>query len=110
MIQIKSGQKIAPYALAGYELGLILSHRGEPFAPGATPGETDVKSDTKNLDFGLVAGAGIEFKLERVTPFIELRYHHGLVNLSQGTGLLEDYPAIKSRALVFCAGLRFRKI
>ena len=78
MIQIKSGQKIAPYALAGYELGLILSHRGEPFAPGATPGETDVKSDTKNLDFGLVAGAGIEFKLERVTPFIELRYHHGL--------------------------------
>lgn len=110
LIQVKSGQKISPYALAGYELSLILSHRGESFAPGATPGETDLKSDTKKLDFGLVAGAGVEFKRERMAPFIELRYHHGLVNLSKGTGLLEDYPTIKSRALVFCAGLRFRKM
>jgi len=97
--------KWAPYLLAGYELAFVLKHRGEPFGLGGP----DLKSDTKKTDFCLVAGAGLELKGQKMSPFLEVCYHHGLVNLSRMTGSLEYYPSIKSRALVFNAGFKFGK-
>lgn len=84
-----------------------MSHRGQPF--GSSPGRTDsdLRPDTRKLDFGLVAGVGLGFKLEKVSPFIEVCYFHGLSNLSRGRGTLEYYETIRSRALILSAGLKF---
>jgi|YNPBryunderm2012_1023409.scaffolds.fasta_scaffold00067_17 opacity protein-like surface antigen len=97
--------KWTPYLLLGYDLDFVLKHRGEPFVQGGP----DLKADTKKTDFCLVAGAGLELSRKKMSPFVEVRYHHGLVNLSRGTGSLEYYPNIKSRALVISAGLKFAK-
>lgn len=107
LVKIGPDRRIAPYLLAGYELAFILSHRGQSF--GSSPGgpDSDLKPDTKKVDLGLVAGAGLEFRLEKISPFIEFCYFHGLSNLSRGTGTLEYYTTIKSRALLLRAGLKF---
>ena len=97
--------KWTPYLLLGYDLDIVLKHRGEPFGLGGP----DLKADTKKTDFCLVAGGGLELKGPKVSPFVEVRYHHGLVNLSRVTGSLEYYPSIKSRALVISAGFKFGK-
>lgn len=107
LLRLGWGNKVKPYLMAGYELGLILSHRGQPFSSSSLPGEADLKPDTAKVDFGLAAGAGLEMKLGTSRPFIELCYFHGLKNLSRATGTLEYYPSIKSRALLLSAGLRF---
>lgn len=107
LIKMGPDTKIAPYLLAGYELAFFLSHRGQSF--GSSPGgpDSDLKPDTKKLDAGLVAGAGLEFRLEKINPFVEFCYFHGLSNLSCGTGTLEYYTTIKSRSLLLIAGLKF---
>ncbi len=105
LTKVSRGGQWAPYLLAGYELAFILRHRGEPFGPGGP----DLKNDTRKVDFGLVAGAGLEFRQGKASPFVEFRYYHGLTNLSLGTGALEFYPSIKTRTMLFSAGIRFRK-
>lgn len=107
LVKLGWGNRVKPYLLAGYELGLILKHRGQPFSSTSLPGETDLKPDTTKVDFGLVAGAGLEMKLGVSWPFVEVSYFHGLKNLSRATGTLEYYSSIKSRALLLSAGLRF---
>ncbi|MCR4395149.1 MAG: PorT family protein [Candidatus Saccharicenans sp.] len=107
LVKIGLDTKIAPYLLAGYELAFILSNRGQPFGPPPGGWDTDLKPDTRKLDPGLVAGVGLEFKLEKISPFIEICYFHGLSNLSLGKGTLEYYETIKSRALILSAGLKF---
>ncbi|MCX8159751.1 MAG: PorT family protein [Candidatus Saccharicenans sp.] len=105
LLKIGLEKKIAPYALVGYELAFILSHHGQSF--GSSPGgpDSDLKPDTRTVDVGLVAGVGLEFNLEKIRPFIEFCYFHGLSNLSRGTGTLEYYTTIKSRALLLSIGL-----
>ncbi|MBC7363023.1 MAG: outer membrane beta-barrel protein [Candidatus Aminicenantes bacterium] len=105
LARVNFSGKWSPYLLAGYELAFVLKHRGELFGLS----EPDLKSDSKKTDFCLVAGAGLEFKGQKMSPFLEVCYHHGLVNLSRMTGSLEYYPSIKSRALVFNAGFKFGK-
>lgn len=107
LVKIGPDMKIAPYLLAGYELAFTLSHRGQSF--GSSPGgpDSDLKPDTKKVDLSLVVGAGLEYRLKEVCPFVEFCYFHGLSNLSRGTGTLEYYSTIKSRALLLSAGLKF---
>lgn len=107
LVKIGPNMKIAPYLLAGYELALILSHRGQPFGSSPIGPTTDLDQDTRNVDLSLVAGVGLEFRLNAVRPIVEVCYFHGLKNLSQGTGTLEYYPTIKSRVLFLNLGLKF---
>jgi len=57
---------------------------------------------------GVFAGAGLEIAFKKWIPFVEVRYNVGLLNVSKGTGALESYPVIKTRALMALAGVRFR--
>ncbi|MCR4409538.1 MAG: outer membrane beta-barrel protein [Candidatus Saccharicenans sp.] len=107
LVKIGPNLKIAPYLLAGYELALILSHRGQSFGSTSGGPDSDLKPNTKKMDLGLVAGAGLEFRLDEVSPFVEVCYFHGLKNLSQGTGTLEYYSTIRSRVLLLSIGLKF---
>lgn len=107
LLKIGPNLKIAPYLLAGYELAFILNHRGQSFGSSSGGPDSDLKPNTKKMDLGLVAGAGLEFRLDKVSPFVEVCYFHGLKNLSRATGTLEYYPTIKSRVLLLSLGLKF---
>lgn len=98
----------SPYILAGYDLSILGKHTlTESMGPGE-PVKTDLKGHTWRVDLELIAGAGVEFVLKRWAPFVEARYVHGLLDVSRGTGPLESYPVVKSRAFVVLAGVRFK--
>jgi len=107
-VRFKPWPRSSPYILGGYELSLIVAHRLVDRWPASERTETNIKGDTHDLDFGLIAGAGAEIPLGNWTMFSEVRYYHGLLDISNGTGALEPYPVIKSRSLMVLAGVRFK--
>jgi hypothetical protein len=98
----------SPYVLAGYELSIIGGHRLTESMDPEGSFTTKLTDYTRQIDLGFCVGAGAELAIKKLTPFAELRYNIGLLNLSKGTGPLESYPTIKARALVLLAGIRFR--
>lgn len=90
-----------PYVLGGFELSYVIDHHASLW--------TEVAALTKKVDVGLVAGLGGELLTGSWTPFLEARYHLGLVNLSKGA-----YPGIggfrglRTRAFTFLAGIRLK--
>jgi len=106
--RFKPWLRSSPYLLAGYELSFIAAHRLTDSWPLSEKIRTNLKADSYDFDFGLLAGAGAEIPLEKWTLFSEVRYYHGLLDISKGSGALESYPVIKTRALMVLAGVRFR--
>lgn len=64
LIRIGPEGKIAPYLLAGYELAFILNHRGQSFGSGLGGPDSDLRPDTKKMDFSLAARAVLEFRIQ----------------------------------------------
>jgi opacity protein-like surface antigen len=90
---------ISPYALAGINLAFLLTSAstnsvGSPF--------TDAVS---SMAFGLDLGAGIEFSLPGVIPFVEYVYDFGLSNIVKNTVGDESQ---KTSGSEIKAGLRFK--
>ena len=106
--RFKPLSRSSPYILAGYELSIIDHHHQTDFTGALGPVKTDLAEQTKDIDLGFIAGVGAELVFKKWTPFVEFRYHIGLLNISKGTGPLESYPTIRTRALVLLAGIRFR--
>jgi hypothetical protein len=106
--RFKPWLRSSPYILAGYELSVIVGHRLTDSWPLSQKIRTSLKGDTYDFDFGLIGGAGAEIALGDWTLFSEVRYYHGLLDISKGTGALESYPVIKTRALMVLAGIRFK--
>lgn len=105
--RFKPLSRSSPYILAGYELSIIDHHQTD-FTGALDPVKTDLAEQTRDIDLGFIAGAGAELVFKKWTPFVEFRYHIGLLNISKGTGPLESYPTIRTRALILLAGIRFR--
>jgi len=92
---------------AGLFTGAMLTNQvvvriKEPYAPNNTP-TTKSKSDAfKSFNFGLCFGAGVQVPLSAKMNFItDLRYNHGLANISKGQS------SIKTTAFSIQAGLSF---
>jgi len=98
LIKVKPAKIIPLFALIGYEVSAVLRHHY---------GGQAITSDTRKIDFGLVAGAGIEARIKDLEIFFEGRYYGGIINLSKQTGFLSDYREFNTRVLVFCFGLKF---
>jgi len=98
----------SPYLLAGYELAVVAGHKLTEATGPAGPGTAKLTGDTREIDLGLIAGVGAELSLGKLTPFVELRYDHGLLDLSKATGALESYRTILTRSFVLLAGVRIR--
>lgn len=64
----------------------------------------DISDDTKGTDFGGVLGAGITFKLERVSLFGEVRYEYGFTKIIESNGSNSDED-IKNSAFGFMVGV-----
>jgi len=90
---------ISPYALAGINLAFLLASNiapivGSPFTDGMS-----------SIAFGLDLGAGIEFPLPVVIPFVEYVYDLGLSNILRNTVGDESQ---KTSGSEIKAGLRFK--
>lgn len=64
----------------------------------------DLTADYERLDYGLVGGAGLAFKLPGIGLSIEGRYNHGLRNIIKDPALAES---MKNRCLQALAGISF---
>jgi len=97
--------KVKPMIMAGPSIGIVLSAEEKLEADGLGSQTSDTKESTSSIDFGIVAGAGVEIK---VAPMVSLtgeaRYQLGLSNLVKNpTG----NESIKSNGIQFLLGLLF---
>jgi len=93
--------KIKPHLFAGPAIGILLSAKAT-----SDPGdeEIDFKDETKSTDFGFLAGAGVEYKMESGSVLFDVRYEVGLTTIDKGDGEAAD---IKNSAISFMAGYGF---
>jgi hypothetical protein len=107
-LRIKPLHGSSPYVLAGYDVSYVSKHDVLDYGIPNGPVRAYLKDDTKKVDMGVFAGGGLEIVIKKLIPFVEVRYNVGLLNISKGTGALESYPVIKTRALMVLAGIRFK--
>ncbi len=97
--------EVKPYVFAGPSLGFILSASYTETPTGGTSSTTDRSSNFETIDFGLMFGGGLDFKL---TPTMDLfgqfGYSLGLSNIQKNN------PAVttKTTGIQMTAGLRFK--
>lgn len=92
---------LKPYLLAGPSLGFQLN---STYIDGDGK-EVDITDETKNLDFSLVLGGGLEIELENISLFGQLTYNHGLSNIDNSDGILNFTDEIYTRSIGIYAGL-----
>ena len=115
-LKAATGNRIRPYVLAGPTLGFLSTAEVEVDAGGNVL-KADVKHISKNVEYGLCVGAGVEVPLWLGFLFLEGRYSFGLNNLSKGgtvvfmvDGYVADMEEIdeddtyKNRGFQFMAG------
>jgi opacity protein-like surface antigen len=96
---------IKPYALAGLNVGLLLAAKAKMEGTGIPTEELDVKDSMNAVDIGLDLGAGVEFSMPQITPFVEFVYYMGLTNFPKDVP--SGYSA-KNNGFELKGGLKFK--
>ena len=91
------------YALAGANVGILLSAKKTEEMAGSPVVETDLKDSLSTTDFGIDFGAGVEFSLPKITPFIEFVYYMGMLDIEKEPNVID-----KSSGIEIKAGLKFK--
>ncbi len=97
----KTAAAVRPLLYAGGYAAYALAMKSEIEAAGRTWSE-DIAADSRRLDFGLLAGAGIEFPLLGRTFVFEGRWHKGLSRLNR----IAYYQDWKTASLTLLLGMR----
>jgi hypothetical protein len=98
-VTLPTDGKIKPLLYAGPGFGFLLSSKQSDGT------EVDVKDFTASTDIGIIAGAGIDYKMETSAITFEARYEVGMTSI----GKEEDgeTPDIKNSVLTFMLGYGF---
>jgi hypothetical protein len=96
---------VKPYALVGINLGILMSAKAKYEETGLPSQEQDVKDSASTVDMGLDFGAGVEFSMPKITPFVEFVYYVGLLDLQKNPA--QDVT-VKSNGWEIKAGMRFK--
>jgi len=92
--------KIRPSVFLGPSIGMLLSNK-------ITNGEeVDIKDATKSSDIGLVAGAGVEYMLERGCVLVDARYEMGLSSIMKKRE--GEQREVKNRVISIMVGYGMR--
>lgn len=102
-VMIPTEGNVKPNFFAGLSLGILMSSKVKGEAMGVSV-ELDVKDETKNIDFGMVFGAGIDFELTKGTITFDARYTLGLTSIDD-TGMDED---VKNGVISIIGGFSFK--
>lgn len=97
--------EIKPYLFAGPSLGFIMSASYSQTPTGGTSSTTDVSSSYETIDFGLMFGGGLDFKMSPTMDlFGQFGYSLGLSNI------LKNNPGatVKTTGIQITTGLRFK--
>lgn len=96
---------IRPIIYAGGYGSYLFKARGVVLVDGSVFGEPeDLSDDFEKYDYGVVGGAGVEFKLPGISLSVEGRYNYGLKNVAK------DAPAgnsMKNRSMMALVGIGF---
>ena len=88
--------RLQPYFYGGATLAVLVSAKAV-----ANGDEDDIKDELEDLDFSLAVGAGFVLgDFGRVSLFADLRYTHGLVNISNDP----DADPVENRGISFMLG------
>ena len=109
-------ETVTPYALAGVNIAFLLAAKEKAVVSGVpTDGvdyglvngttEDDDKDSYNTTDFGLDFGAGFDFNLGSVIPFVEFDYDVGLTNFAKNAS---NGYSIKNQGMEFKGGLKFK--
>jgi hypothetical protein len=82
---------VDPYLLVGGSVGMIVVKSAET-DPAVAPVNDSVESDTKDLDYGLVFGAGVDLDMG---VSIDARFNLGLANITESA----SYDYMKNRSV-----------
>ena len=99
---------VKPYGIAGLSIGIPLSakvYQKMEFMGETTDETIDIKEDVK-MDFGLNIGAGIEFKIGNILPYVEFIYDFGLVDISKEEEETEETKEA-TRTMLLSAGIKY---
>lgn len=104
---------IKPFLYAGPSIGYVLkAQQGYDvnYLTGEEPDYTyryETQEYFKDTEFAAVFGAGFDIKLPKVILSIEGRYHLGLTNVYQPTGVEDDIVSLKHKGISVLVGLGF---
>lgn len=115
LLKLKLFPGSTPYVLGGGEIAYVLSNKAKYSISDESTGLTlsgseDLKESTKEIDYGLVFGAGFELNTGIMALMIEGRYHMGLANVTKTSEKIPDMDEkdwIKTNAIVLLLGIRF---
>lgn len=97
--------EIKPYIFAGPNLGFILSASYTQTPTGGTSSTTDVSSNVETIDFGLMFGGGLDFKIAPTMDlFGQFGYSLGLSNIQKNN----PASTTKTTGIQITTGLRFK--
>jgi len=95
--------EVKPYLIAGPTLGIKLS-ANEEASDGTQTQDTDISSLVESTDFGLLFGAGIDFKVGNKTSlFFQPAYSLGLTNVLKNS----TTTTIKNYGFQITGGVKF---
>jgi hypothetical protein len=94
---------IRPVIYAGGYGSYLLKAKGI-MTVGGVPEEEDLGEMFEKYDYGVVGGAGIEFKLPGISISIEGRYNYGLKNILTDPSAGES---VKNRSMMALVGIGF---
>lgn len=92
---------VRPLLYGGGYVAYALAMKSEITAAGRSWSE-DIAANSRRFDFGLLAGAGIEFPLVGRTFIVEGRWHQGLSRINR----LDYYQDWKTSSLTLLIGMR----
>lgn len=100
---IKPDTSVNPYLIAGPYVAFRSKATATVEALGQTEKE-DIKDQVKSTDFGIIGGAGLEFKVGGLLKYIlaEIRYELGLADIDKGAS-----TKAKNSSIVFNVGVGF---
>lgn len=86
------GDRVRPKLFAGPSFGFLLG--GKMKTDPASAHEMDAKDVLETFDFGFVAGAGLNYRIQKYTWLnIDLVYNNGLIDATKQTSLEQHYNA-----------------
>jgi len=105
VIELDALIKVKSYLFAGPNLGFILSASYSQTPTGGTSSTTDISPQVETIDFGLMFGGGLDFKIAPTMDlFGQFGYSLGLSNIQKNN----PASTTKTTGIQITTGLRFK--
>lgn len=100
--------EVKPYIIGGPTIGLKLA-ANQDFVGGGASGTSDISASTESIDFGLLFGAGMDFRVgPKMDLFVQGAYNLGISNVEKALNQVGTPSSTKTYGIQFTGGVKFR--